>query len=74
MSVYVRHAVVYSALTDSYFYVPRLKVIGDGLLQAVGKKYNVTDSVRAVVDKAVEAALKKAATKKKKPTKRKAKA
>jgi hypothetical protein len=73
MAQYVRHAVVHSRLTDRYFYVAKLKVIGDDLFQAIGKKYDVTESVRVVVDKAVEAALKKAA-KKKKPTKRKVKA
>lgn len=48
--VYVRNIVVHSSLTDSYYFVPKAKVIGENRFEVVGKKINVTESVRALIE------------------------
>lgn len=64
--VYVHDQVFRSALTDRYFFVRRAKVRGDGVFEVIRKKYDVTESVKALIQEGVDEALKK----KKKGTRR----
>ena len=48
-SVYARNIVVHSSFSDRYYFVPKAKVIGENLFEVVGKKVDVTESVRALV-------------------------
>lgn len=48
-SVYARNIVVHSSFSDRYYFVPKAKVIGENLFEVVGKKVDVTESVRALI-------------------------
>lgn len=65
MAEYVKNQIFHSPLTGSFFFVPRAKVLDGGMLQVVGKKVDVTESIERLFPK-----TKKRAARPRKPVKR----
>ncbi len=52
MKTYVRNVVRFSLLGERYYFIPKAEVLGGGIERAVGKKIDVTDSVKRLVESA----------------------
>lgn len=51
MAEYVFNQILFSSLTQRFYFVRKAKVRGDGILEVVGKKVDVTESIQPFLAK-----------------------
>lgn len=59
MAEYTRNRVLFSALGERFYFVPKARLLDGGIMRVVGKKIDVTEDVKRFIDVATASPARK---------------